>query len=153
MHGARRRKRPRPERRQAAVHTRVLRPLPLVVVAVGLSFALSALSAANTVTAPRLGTQTRSISANDLGLALCGNLGLTSKVVGGNGGNGNDLVIGTAGNDTITGGNGTDCILAGGGDDTLGGGNGPDDVCHGGAGVDTYRPIINHGCETSIEIP
>lgn len=127
--------------------------MPLVVVAIALSFALSALSAANTVTAPRLGRAARTISANDLGLVMCGNLGLNNVVVGGSGGNGNDLVIGTAGADTLTGGNGTDCILAGGGNDSVGGGNGPNDACHGGAGIDSYQPIINHGCETSIEIP
>ena len=49
--------------------------------------------------------------------------------------NGNDLILGTSGSDTIDGRSGDDCIVGGGGDDSLSGGNG-DDVILGGDGAD-----------------
>ena len=52
-----------------------------------------------------------------------------------NGGNGNSVLIGTAGNDTINGGNGNDTITAGDGDDNVSSGNG-NDVVNGGRGND-----------------
>ena len=51
-------------------------------------------------------------------------------------GAGNDIVLGLKGNDTIAGGEGNDLILGGEGDDMLEGGAG-DDVIHGGRGADT----------------
>ncbi|MHB1691923.1 MAG: putative Ig domain-containing protein [Thiomonas sp.] len=51
-------------------------------------------------------------------------------------GAGNDIVLGLKGNDTIAGGAGNDLILGGEGDDMLEGGAG-DDVIHGGRGADT----------------
>jgi Ca2+-binding RTX toxin-like protein len=53
-----------------------------------------------------------------------------------NGGNGNDSLIGNAGNDTLIGGNGTDFLVGSAGDDLLDGGNG-DDTLTGGLGSDT----------------
>ncbi len=51
------------------------------------------------------------------------------------GGNGDDVLIGTAGDDVITAGNGSDVVNAGAGNDTVFGGNG-DDTLNGGAGND-----------------
>jgi len=64
----------------------------------------------------------------------------------------NDLILGTAGNDTgangrIVGGNGDDCILGGAGDDDLRGQGGSNDVCIGGPGND----VFNNTCETQIQ--
>jgi len=61
------------------------------------------------------------------------------------GGNGNDTLTGTPGNDTISGGNGNDVINAGDGNDNVTGGNGSDtinggrgnDILHGNNGDDT----------------
>ncbi|HEY4030026.1 MAG TPA: calcium-binding protein [Caulobacteraceae bacterium] len=47
-----------------------------------------------------------------------------AKVI--NGGNGNETLMGTAGNDLISGGNGNDAITSGDGNDSLSGGNGND---------------------------
>ena len=52
-----------------------------------------------------------------------------------NGGNGNDTLTGTAGDDTISGGNGNDVVNAGNGNDTINGGNG-NDTLSGGEGDD-----------------
>jgi Ca2+-binding RTX toxin-like protein len=53
-----------------------------------------------------------------------------------NGGNGNDSLIGNAGNDTLIGGNGTDFLLGSAGNDLLNGDNGSDTL-RGGLGNDT----------------
>ena len=53
-----------------------------------------------------------------------------------NGGNGNDTLAGTPGNDRLLGGNGNDTLTAFAGDDYLDGGNG-NDVLNGGTGNDT----------------
>jgi Ca2+-binding RTX toxin-like protein len=53
-----------------------------------------------------------------------------------NGGNGNDSLIGNAGNDTLIGGNGTDFLVGSAGDDLLNGDNGSDTLT-GGLGSDT----------------
>ena len=65
------------------------------------------------------------------------------------GGNGNDTLTGTTGNDTMSGGNGDDLLKGGDGDDTLSGGNG-DDILRGGRGDDTLdggngNDVINGG--------
>lgn len=57
-----------------------------------------------------------------------------------NGGNGNDTLNGTTGDDTINGGNGNDTIYAGDGNDTASGGNGSDTI-YGGRGND----VLNGG--------
>jgi Ca2+-binding RTX toxin-like protein len=54
-----------------------------------------------------------------------------AKVI--NGGNGDEVLTGTAGNDVISGGNGKDTITSGDGNDTVSGGNG-NDVLHTGNG-------------------
>ena len=78
----------------------------------------------------------------------CNAITLTVLVTGGaNGGNGNDLVIGTAAvENPLRGQNGDDCILGGAGNDTLRG-DGGTDVCIGGAGTDTFHAT----CETQIQ--
>jgi VCBS repeat-containing protein len=52
-----------------------------------------------------------------------------------NGGNGNDVLTGTTGNDTMNGGNGNDTLNGGDGSDNISGGNG-DDILTGGRGND-----------------
>lgn len=47
------------------------------------------------------------------------------------GGNGNDCLVGTTGNDTMNGGPGNDVLVGNGGQDTLNGGQGNNDVCWG----------------------
>ena len=76
--------------------------------------------------------------------------GITVSVLitgGGNGGVGNDLVLGTSGAEALLRGNGgNDCIHGGGGNDTLRGDAGTD-VCIGGPGTDTFHA----SCETQIQ--
>ena len=78
----------------------------------------------------------------------CNGITVTSLVTGGgNGGPGNDLVLGTAAaNSPLRGLNGNDCIVGGGGNDTLRGDAGTD-VCIGGPGTDTFHAT----CETQIQ--
>lgn len=65
-----------------------------------------------------------------------------------------DLVLGSAGADTIHAGNGDDCVLGGGGNDTIDGQNGQDillggpdtDVCDGGPQADAFP---DGTCETA----
>ena len=66
------------------------------------------------------------------------------------GGNGDDTIIGTAGNDMITGGNGADNISAGAGNDVITGGNGVDFVV-GGLGLDTA--VLDSGDDTFLWDP
>ena len=128
--------------------------------------AASAFAAANSVPASRLDDDSFSITANDLKPAECAALNLTSIVVAGNGTAGNDLILGTAGNDNLRGSDGDDCIVGGGGDDSLDGqkdndillgqdgndslrGSQDTDICDGGAGTDSGH----NSCETEINIP
>ena len=60
--------------------------------------------------------------------------GVTRRLIV-NGGDGNDVVIGSFGRDKILGGNGNDIVSAGRGNDTVFGGNG-DDIVYGGSGRD-----------------
>ena len=67
--------------------------------------------------------------------------GLPATIIGTgviNGTNGNDVIVGLGGNDTIYGGHGNDVICGNGGDDTINGGNG-NDWLFGGAGDDTLN--------------
>ena len=74
----------------------------------------------------------------------CNGITVTVLRAGVNGGNGNDLVLGTAGvNSPLRGMAGNDCIHGGGGADLLRGDNGTD-VCIGGPGTDTFHTT----CET-----
>ena len=124
---------------------------------------VSALAAANTVPASRAGSSSSAIMANSLkpaasgdeavriGVwnslkpAACAGITLTTVVVV-NGGNNADLVVGTAGADTMRGNNRDDCLVGGGGNDNLRGDAGVD-VCIGGPGTDTFQAT----CETQIQ--
>jgi len=130
---------------------------------------IAAYAATNTIPNTRLDLDMRNIMANDLKPAECAALSLTNIVTGSgsfDGTTGNDLILGSAGNDTIQGRQGADCILGGDGDDTLQGsqggdvllaGNGADslnggqgtDVCDGEGGTDSGSPT----CETELNIP
>ena len=112
---------------------------PARVAAIGLAVGLVALlalafSAANTVPASNAGRDQRTIGAQDIAPPECAGMGLTTVVTNGNGGAGNDLVLGTAVGETLNGSNGNDCLVGGGGNDTLRGGAG-NDVCIGGGGA------------------
>ena len=93
-----------------------------------------AFSAANTVPASNAGRDQRTIGAQDIAPPQCAGMGLTTVVTNLNGGNGNDLVLGTAVGETLNGNNGNDCLVGGGGDDFLKAGAGTD-VCIGGGGA------------------
>jgi Ca2+-binding RTX toxin-like protein len=103
-----------------------------------------ALTAGNVVGSARLGSSARAISVDDKKPAACSGITLTNLVIGGNGSNAPDLVLGSAGPDTLAGKVGNDCIVGGAGDDTINGGPGTD-VCIGGPGTDTFS-----NCETAI---
>lgn len=122
-----------------------------------------AFSAANYVPETGLGMDTRNITAEDLKPPECDGIHLDNIVVGSqNGTTGNDLMLGTSGDDTLKGKGGDDCILGGDGFDTLKGNNGDDVIVSnstlviidGGNGNDTcYAPssLLNWflvDCET-----
>ena len=105
----------------------------------------AAFTASNTVPATNVGSQSFAIGAQDLAPPQCAGMGLTAIVTNLNGSGANELVLGTAGADSITARGGNDCVVGGDGDDTLNGGAGTD-VCIGGPGTDTFS-----GCETQIQ--
>jgi hypothetical protein len=84
-------------------------------------------------------------TANQLKPPACAALNLTTISIGGGSGGQSTLVLGTAGNDTLTGASGSDCLVGGAGNDRLIG-NGGIDVCIGGPGTDTFHP----SCETVV---
>jgi Ca2+-binding RTX toxin-like protein len=109
---------------------------------------LVGLTATNSVPTTRLDQASRAITPNDLKPAACAALNLTTIVTGSgtiNGGNGNSLILGSAGADQIRGKKGDDCLVGGGGNDRLDGDQGVD-VCIGGPGTDTFTA----DCETRI---
>ena len=85
-------------------------------------------------------------------------IGNVTVAVGTNlsGGNGDDLLNGTAGNDNLTGGTGNDTLNGSAGNDTLNGGNGADkltggtgnDILTGGSASDTFIFAASHGTDT-----
>jgi len=85
-------------------------------------------------------------------------IGNVTVAVGTNlfGGNGDDLLNGTAGNDNLTGGTGQDTLNGSAGNDTLNGGNGADkltggtgnDILTGGSASDTFIFAASHGTDT-----
>ena len=110
---------------------------------------VSALAATNAVPASNAERDVTGITVDQKKpRPACNAITLTVLVTGGaNGGNSNDLVIGTAAADNpLRGMNGDDCILGGVGNDTLRG-DGGTDVCIGGAGTDTFHAT----CETQIQ--
>jgi Ca2+-binding RTX toxin-like protein len=115
----------------------------LAVGALALSV-VSASTASNTIPATKAGALARGVTVADLAPEACKSQGLTRLVVGTTGSSGNDLLIGTAGTETLKGGQGNDCIVAGSGDDTLDGGAGHD-VCIGGSGKKKFT-----SCEVQL---
>lgn len=111
-----------------------------VVAAVVLAVVIPAITAANVVPVSRASDSSHPVTVNQLKPPACAGLNLVNLFIGGNnGGTGNDLVLGTAGGDTMNGGPGDDCLVGGDGDDQLNGGPGTD-VCLGQGGVDAHRP-------------
>jgi VCBS repeat-containing protein len=89
------------------------------------------------------------------GVSLSGGNGNDSLVgTGGedmlNGGNGNDVLSGLGGHDVLIGGNGTDTLYGGAGNDVLAGGNG-NDVMSGGTGADTFEFGRGGGSDTILD--
>jgi Ca2+-binding RTX toxin-like protein len=124
----------------------------LVVLAFFLAIAGSvyAFAAANTVPPTRLDdVQVRNyvgndaLKAQDFAPPECASIRSTLQrivYIGGSPGtpsNQSELILGTAGNDTINARGGNDCVLGGGGNDTLNGQAG-DDVLIGGPGNDSF---------------
>lgn len=106
------------------------------------------ITAANTVPPTRLGQSAQPITANTLKPASCAGITLTALVTGSglfSATGAAELVLGSAGTDSITAGGGDDCVLGGAGIDTITGGAGTD-VCIGGAGLDIFLT-----CETQIQ--
>ena len=140
--------------------------IPLLLTSLILLGIMNAFAAANTVPSSRLDDDSIPITANDLKPSDCSSLNLTNVATAGGETAGNDLLLGTSGNDTLSGDDGDDCIVGGGGNDTLRGQKGNDiflgqdgddslrgnqdtDICDGGAGTDTGH----NSCETEINIP
>jgi Ca2+-binding RTX toxin-like protein len=117
--------------------------LPLVL---GLGVVVAA---SNVVPTSKAGRRVQTITVNAVKPAACSGIALTGITTGSgafNDGNASDLVLGSAGADTIRGRNGNDCIVGGAGNDSLRG-DGGTDVCIGGAGTDTFHA----SCETQIQ--
>lgn len=109
----------------------------LAMVMLILISAFSALATANIIPESGIdGIPSQPITANDLKPPECAELNLQNIIDSGNGGSGNDLILGSPNADVIGGDDGDDCIIGGDGDDTLTGDNG-DDVLLGGNGDDT----------------
>jgi len=100
-----------------------------------------ALTATNAVPPSGLSDTLIQVPASELAPPECDSIRSTLQTVlvcsGGycTGSNANELILGTAGNDTIDGKNGDDCIIGGDGNDMLYGDN-ENDVLVGGPGID-----------------
>ena len=119
-------------------------PLVPLVLFLGVVF-----TASTVVPTSKAGRDTDSITANKLKPGACSALTLAGITTGSgtfNDSAASNLVLGSAGVDTIRGVNGNDCIVGGAGNDSLRGDNGTD-VCIGGLGTDTFHP----SCETQIQ--
>ena len=89
----------------------IVRRLPLVslgsLAALVVVSALGASAAANTVAPSNAGQVSQALLISQIAPPECAGMGLTRLQIGGGGsGGGNALIIGTAGNDTLTGGGG-----------------------------------------------
>jgi len=105
----------------------------------------SALSAGNAVPGSRLTRFVTAITANTLKPASCAGITLTSLIVGVNGNNNANLLLGGPGADVMSAQGGSDCVLGGGGNDNINCGAAVD-VAIGGLGTD----VFNVNCETQI---
>ena len=106
-------------------------------------------TASSVVPASKASRRTQSVTADDLKPAACSAITLAGIATGSgtiNDTAASNLVLGSAGVDTMRGNNGNDCILGGAGNDSLRGDAGTD-VCIGGGGTDTF----NSSCETQIQ--
>ncbi len=122
--------------------------IPALIFLVFMAFlaAYQSMAASNTVAASRLSSTLHNALANDLKPPACAHINITSLVIcSGSGicrGTGNrNLILGTAGNDTIRASNGDDCIIGGGGNDDING-QGGNDICIRGPGNSTYQGCI-----------
>jgi Ca2+-binding RTX toxin-like protein len=118
----------------------ILRLVLLGLFALLIMSVVSAFAAGISVPASNVGQQSVFVTAEDVKPAACDTLYLTNIISGSGaliGTAGNDLIIGSAGADSIDGLGGNDCILGSGGDDSLTGNEG-NDVCLGGTGSDTF---------------
>ena len=112
-----------------------------------LAGSMAAYAASNTVPSTRLDLDTLTINANALKPSACSALNLANIVSGSgtlNGSGVNDLILASAGVDTLNGGAGADCLVAGSGADTLSGGAGTD-ILLGGDGNDNL--LGNNGAD------
>ncbi len=152
---------------------RALRPargLAVMVLSLTALGAVTAMAAANSVPATRIGVSNHPVTVRQLAPPECASIaaGLTTLTVGSgtfDGTAASELILGSAGADTIRGRQGNDCIVSGGGNDDLQGNQGNDvlvggggddaldgnqanDICYGGSGTDTAQ-----SCETTYDIP
>lgn len=130
----------------------------LVLFALILLTALTAVAATNDVSTSRVGASDSSIGTSNLIPPQCGSTTYSGINIGGTirGTNGKNMVyLGNAATNSLAGGNGDDCLLGGGGNDTLNGGSGKDiliggpgsDTCDGGPGTDTCDCETKTRCE------
>jgi Ca2+-binding RTX toxin-like protein len=131
--------------RRGAARRRPL-SIPAILAATVAVSAVVGLTAANSVATSRAEDSSRAVTADELKPATCAGVALSSVVVGSNGTNGNNLLIGSTAADTLDGNQGNDCVLGGGGNDSLRGSQGTD-VCIGGPGTDSFHP----SCETQVQ--
>lgn len=97
---------------------------------------MSAYTARNTVNSTSVDADSVAVTANLLKPAECDGINLTRIVIAGNGTNASELILGTAGADTLYGGGGNDCIVGGEGGDALYG-EGGNDIIMGNDGFDS----------------
>jgi Ca2+-binding RTX toxin-like protein len=124
---------------------KIIRILLISLVLMIVISAIYGLSASNTVPESGLGSETQSVTAEQVKPVECNSLSLEFISSSSTGSILNDLVLGTSSSDSLSGLSGNDCLVGGEGDDTLDGGEGTD-ICIGGGGADTFL-----NCETEIQ--
>jgi Ca2+-binding RTX toxin-like protein len=127
----------------------VARRVAVVALTVLVTSAATGTLASNVVATSRVGEFAVATGANDLKpLPECAGITLQTVFTGSgsfNSNNSDELVVGSALNDTIGARNGDDCVVGGSGNDSINGGVGLD-VCIGGLGTDTFT-----ACEVTIQ--
>jgi hypothetical protein len=146
------------------------RALAVMILSLTALGAVTAMAAANSVPATRVGQSDHPVLLQQMVPGECASIAgsLTALVVGSGSFDGtaaSELILGSAGADTIRGRQGNDCIVSGGGNDDLEGNQGSDvlvggdgddaldggqgnDICYGGSGTDTANR-----CETTYDVP